>query len=182
MLPHFDGSDNSSARAWIQKLDNYLALRPMEEEEAIKFAMLHLDGVAHEWWYHGLVTLGHRSITTYDEFTNKLIERFEKKDPEVHFRELAQLKQYGTVDAYIAEFQRLSVMVTGVTERRLVILFSEGLTEPLKGWIKAFDPPSLQEAMKKARNMEWAAPKAKFQPKPSFHKRDKGKRPQHKEF
>lgn len=100
-------------------------------------------------WYHGLVTLGHRSITTYDEFTTRLIERFEKKDPEAYFRELAQLKQYGTVDAYIAEFQRLSVMVTGISERRLVILFSEGLMEPLKGWIKVFDPPSLQEAMKK---------------------------------
>jgi hypothetical protein len=92
-LPHYDGSDNSSACAWIQKLDNYLALRPMAEEEAIKFATLHLDGVAHEWWYHGLVTLGHRSITTYDEFTTRLIERFEKKDPEIHFRELAQLRQ-----------------------------------------------------------------------------------------
>ncbi|XP_057857449.2 uncharacterized protein LOC131066653 [Cryptomeria japonica] len=45
-------------------------------------------------------------------------------------------------------------MVMGITERQLVILFSEGLMEPLKGWIKAFDPPSLQEAMKKARNME----------------------------
>ncbi|KAH9311173.1 hypothetical protein KI387_026208, partial [Taxus chinensis] len=179
-LPHFDGNDTSSARAWIQKLDNYLALRPMAEEEAIKFATLHLDGVAHEWWYHGLVTLGHRSITTYDEFTTRLIERFEKKDPEIHFRELAQLRQYGTVDAYIMEFQRLSVMVTGITERRLVILFSEGLTEPLKGWVKAFDPPTLQEAMKKARNMEWAAPKAKFQSNSPFQKRDKGKRPQHR--
>ncbi|XP_057846650.2 uncharacterized protein LOC131056314 [Cryptomeria japonica] len=161
-------------------MDNYLALRPMAEEETIKFTMLHLDGVAHEWWYHGLVTLGHRSITTYDEFTTRLIERFEKKDPEIHFRELAQLKQYGTIDAYIVEFQRLSVMVTGITERRLVILFSEGLTEPLKGWIKAFDPPTLQEAMKKARNMEWAAPKAKFQSNSPFQKRDKGKRPQHR--
>lgn len=182
MLPHFDGSDSSSARAWIQKLDNYLALRPMTEEEAIKFATLHLDGVAHEWWYHGLVTLGHRSITTYDEFTNRLTERFEKKDLEVHFKELAQLRQHGTIDAYIAEFQRLSVMVTGITERWLVILFSEGLMEPLKGWIKAFDPPSLQEAMKKARNMEWAAPKAKIQSNPLFHKKDKGKGPHHKEF
>jgi hypothetical protein len=56
-------------------------------------------------------------------------------------------------------------MVQDVSERRLVILFTEGLSEPLKGWIKAFDPPSLQEAMKKARGMEFAAPKSK-----SLHK------------
>ena len=35
----------------------------------------------------------------------------------------------------------------------------------MRGWIKAFDPPTLQEAMKKARSMEFAAPKSK-----SLHK------------
>lgn len=60
----------------------------MPEEDAIKFATLHLDGAAHEWWYHGLVTLGHSSIVTYNEFTNKFIERFDTKDPEVKFHEL----------------------------------------------------------------------------------------------
>ena len=35
------------------------------------------------------------------------------------------------------------------------------LLEPMRGWIKAFDPPTLEEAMKKARSMEFAAPKSK---------------------
>ena len=39
------------------------------------------------------------------------------------------------------------------------------LLETMRGWIKAFDPPTLQEAMKKARSMEFAAPKSK-----SLHK------------
>jgi hypothetical protein len=52
--------------------------------------ILHLDGEAHEWWYHGLVTLGHASITSYMDFTQRLIDRFDKKDPELHFKELAQ--------------------------------------------------------------------------------------------
>ena len=64
----------------------------MIEADAIKLTMLHLDGEAHEWWYHGLVTLGHASITSYLEFTQRLIERFDQKDPEIHFRELAQLR------------------------------------------------------------------------------------------
>ena len=65
----------------------------MIETDAIKLATLHLDREAHEWWYHGLVTLGHNTITSYPDFTQRLIERFDRKDPEVHFRELAQLKQ-----------------------------------------------------------------------------------------
>jgi hypothetical protein len=41
----------------------------MTETYAIKLATLHLDGKAHEWWYHGLVTLGHVEVTSYLDFT-----------------------------------------------------------------------------------------------------------------
>ncbi len=94
-----------------------------------------------------------------------MVERFDKKDPKSYFRELAQLKQVESLESYIGEFQRLSVMVSNISERRLVVLFMEGLLEPMRGWIKAFDAPTLQEAMKKARSMEFAAPKSK-----SLHK------------
>jgi hypothetical protein len=73
----------------------------MNKAEAIKFATLHLDGEPHEWWYHGLVMLGHVTITFYVDFTQKLMEIFNKKDLELHFRELSQLKQEGSLDAYI---------------------------------------------------------------------------------
>ena len=49
-------------------------------------------------------------------------------------------------------------MVPDISDRRLIVLFTEGLSEPLKGWVKAFDPFHLQEAIKKARSMEQAAP------------------------
>jgi hypothetical protein len=65
----------------------------MTEARAINISTLHLDGEAHEWWHHGLVTLGHANITPYIEFTQRLIDRFERKDPEIHFRQLAQLRQ-----------------------------------------------------------------------------------------
>lgn len=64
-------------------------------------------------------------------------------------------------------------MVPSISERRLVILFMEGLLEPLRGWVKAFDPPTLLEAMKKVRNMELAAPRSKFPSKFSSNKESK---------
>ena len=92
----------------------YFQLNPMPEEEAIKFAALHLDGLVHEWWHHGMVTLGHDQITSYLDFTEMLIEAFDKKEPELHFKELTQLKQWGLVDSYISEFQWLLVLVTNI--------------------------------------------------------------------
>ena len=103
-LPSYDGSTGCTARAWVQKLDNYLQLNPMIETEAILFATLHLEGEAHEWWYHGLTTLGHSNVTSYLDFTQMIIDRFDRKDPELYFRELAQIRQTGTPDAYISEF------------------------------------------------------------------------------
>ena len=76
-LSPFDGSRVITAQSWVLKVDTYFQLNPMPEEEAIKFAALHLEGVAHEWWHHGLVTLGHNQVTSYIEFTERLIDRFD---------------------------------------------------------------------------------------------------------
>jgi hypothetical protein len=88
-IPSFDGSSKYSVRAWVQKLDTYYKLNQMTKTETISFATLHLEGEAHEWWYHGLVTLGHSHITSYRHFTDSLMDRFDRKDPEMHFRDLA---------------------------------------------------------------------------------------------
>jgi hypothetical protein len=119
----------------------------MIETEAISLTTLHLEGEAHECWYHGLVTLGHSRITSYRQFTDRLMDKFDKKDPEIHFRDLAQLRQTGTAEAFVTEFQRVAVAVTDISEPGLIMLFTEGLIEPLRGWVKAYRPPTLQDAI-----------------------------------
>ena len=80
------------------KADTYFQLNPMPKEEAIKFTALHLEGVVHEWWHHDTITLGHDQIKTYAEFIERLIERFDGKDPELNFKDLAWLRQMGSID------------------------------------------------------------------------------------
>ena len=80
-LPKFDGSSSSSAKAWVEKLDIYFQLNKVPEVEAINVAALHFEGEAHNWWFHGLSTLGHANVTAYSEFTRRLVERFDRKDP-----------------------------------------------------------------------------------------------------
>jgi hypothetical protein len=172
-IPSFDGSSKCTARAWVQKLDTYYKLNQMTEAEAISFATLHLEGEAHEWWYHGLVTLGHNRITSYREFTERLMDRFDRRDPEIHFRDLAQLRQTGTAEAFISEFQRVAVAVTDISEPRLVMLFTEGLTEPLRGWVKAYRPHTLQDAIRRTRDLADSVPKTKPFTKPFVPQRDK---------
>jgi hypothetical protein len=142
-IPSFDELSKYIARAWVQKLDMYYKLNLMTETKAISFTTLHLEGEAHEWLYHGLVTLGHSHITSYREFTDRLMDRFDRKGLEIHFKDLDQLRQIGTAEAFITEFQRVSIAVTNISEPRLIMLFKEGLTESLRGWVKAYRPPTL---------------------------------------
>jgi hypothetical protein len=142
-IPSFDGSSRCIAEAWVQKLDTYYKLNQMTKIKAISFATLHLEGEAHEWWYHGLVMMGHSHITSYREFTEKLMDRFDRRDPKIHFKDLSQLRQIGKPEAFITKFQRIAVAMTEISEPRLIMLFIEGLTEPLRGWVKAYKPHTL---------------------------------------
>jgi hypothetical protein len=176
-IPSFDGSSKCIARAWVQKLDTYYKLNQMTEIEAISFSTLPLEGEAHEWWYHGLVTLGHCRITSYREFMERLMDRFDRRDPEIHFRDLAQLRQTGTTKAFISEFQRVAVAVTDIFEPWLIMLFTEGLTKPLRGWVKAYRPHTLQDAILRTRDLADSVPKTKPFPKPFVPQKDRDWKP-----
>jgi hypothetical protein len=181
-MPTFDGTNHISAKAWVQKLDAYLQLNTMEEGNAIKYATLHLMGKAHDWWFHGMTTLGHEHVTSYLDFTQRLIDRFDREDPELHFRELTQIKQTGSPEAFIEEFQKVAVKVPDMSESRLLMIYTEALNDPLHGWVKAFKPATLHDAIEHTRDLTGAASKNKFTPKPptftrgrDTKKMDKGK-------
>lgn len=80
-----------------------------------------------------MVRLGHDQIDSYAKFIERLIDRFDKKDLKLHFEELAQLKQWGSMETYVIDFQRLLVLVTDISERRLIVPFMDGLLDPLRG-------------------------------------------------
>ena len=96
-LPKFDGSKRTTAHSWVQILDTYLSLNPMTKKGAIQFVVLHLRGITQDWWQHGLHNQGHKQIKNYDEFTQKLIKRFDRVDPEWYFKILTQIKQEGSI-------------------------------------------------------------------------------------
>ncbi|KAH9314078.1 hypothetical protein KI387_022705, partial [Taxus chinensis] len=60
---------------------------------------------------------------------------------------------------------RLSVMVPDVTEMRLISLFIAGLTDALVGFVEAFEPSSLHEAVRRARDLELSTPKSRVPPR-----------------
>ena len=120
-IPSFYGSSQMYASAWLQKLSVYFQLNPMVEEDALKMAILHLEGESSDWWLHSIINLGHDLILSYESFSISLMEIFQRKDRELPFKELAQLKQVGTPISYMLEFEKILVMVSDVSMARLVL-------------------------------------------------------------
>jgi hypothetical protein len=104
-LSTFDGSNQISATTWVKKMDTYLQLNTMEEGNAIKFSKLYLMGKTHDWWFDGMTTLGHENINSYREFTQRLIDRFDREDPKLHFRDLTQILQIGSIETSLRSFR-----------------------------------------------------------------------------
>lgn len=160
-LPNFDGLPSFSAKAWVEKLDIYFQLNKVPEVEAINIFALHFDGEAHNWWFHGLSTLGHSNVSIYAKFTRRLVERFDRKDPEAPFISLEKLKQTRDAEAYISEFFRLSVMVPNISVARRVYMFIDGLEELLHGLVKSTKPTTLHDSIERTRDLQDALPREK---------------------
>jgi hypothetical protein len=67
-------------------------------------------------------------------------------------------------------------MVPDVSESILMMLFFEEPTEPLRGWVKAFKPTTLQDAIWKNRDLEGTTSKNKFVPRPPLAPRGRDQR------
>ena len=52
--------------------------------------------------------------------------------------------------------------VTNISKRRLVVLFMDGLSDLLRGWVKGHDLARLQEATKKAHDLATSSFKSVF--------------------
>ena len=100
-----------------------------------------------------MVTLGHSTVTRYAEFTRRLMERFDRRDPEQHFVELTRLKQTGSPTTYIIDFLRVSVMVLDLSTARRVYMYVEGLAEPLRGLVRSTKSATLQDAISRTRDL-----------------------------
>ena len=122
-----DGTNKISARAWLQKLQTFFTLNPMKENDVVQFASLHREDAAYDWWYHGMTTQGHDQVTTFDDFSQRVMDRFDLKDNDEYFKELSNLRQTKSVNEYVEEFQKVIVIIPDISEKVIAYLFLDGL-------------------------------------------------------
>lgn len=93
-LSTFYGSPKCPARAWVKELDNYVQQHQVSENEAIKVAVLHLEGKAYSWWLFEYFSLKNENTSTYAKFIRRIVERFDEKSYETP--SIESIKPYQT--------------------------------------------------------------------------------------
>jgi hypothetical protein len=94
-----DGLDHTS---WVNKMEHYFSLYGITYELAkLRYGVLHLYQECWQWWKWRKNS--HQRYVAWTQFLADLYERFHTETN--HLGHLIKLKQYGTVEEFIAFFE-----------------------------------------------------------------------------
>jgi hypothetical protein len=104
----FDGSDPNG---WVTQMEHYFSLYGITDELAkLWYGVLHLDQESWQWrqWRKN----AHQGYVAWTHFAAELYERFDTDTN--HLGHLTKLKHSGTVEDFIAAFERLDFRTEGM--------------------------------------------------------------------
>lgn len=153
-LPVFDGS---KAGDWLENCKFYFNYYQTPEMYKVQMASMHFTGDATKWF--SCYRVEHPD-PPWPVLVNAIFERFKVRtqlNPVVQFR---RVKQEGTVDDYIMEYQRAKTRLlveTGIkSEFFFVWSFISGLRDEIQNSISLFRPKTLDDAFNLALELEVA--------------------------
>jgi hypothetical protein len=83
-----------------------------------------------------------------------MIAHYEDTRSNTFFSQLINLKQKGSVTEHIENFQRLNIKVTDIPDEHLINVFIGTLKDNIQHEVRLWEPKSLENAFKVARNVE----------------------------
>ena len=151
-LPKYDG-DERKCIAWINKAEEYLDIHNIHYEgEKIKYASMHLEGNAYNWylWWKNTARICSHN---WDSFRNDLIKIFQGVE-EFFFSKLTRLQQKNSVDEYTCEWEALSTRVPKLTDDQRLQTYMHGLKQHICDELELHNISTLEEAQRKASIIE----------------------------
>jgi len=147
-LPLFDGRDPVGS---ITRAETYLEVQNISNAVKVKLAKLNMEGATIHWFNLLRETEDHLS---WSIFKQALIERYGGCHFDNPFEKLSDLRQGGSMDDYIAEFEYLSSQVGRLPEEQYLGYFMEGLRLEIQRRVRTFNPQTRPQMVRVACDVE----------------------------
>lgn len=147
-LASYDGASGVKLDEWLSNLRRLAYYYDLDGERTVKYAVVHFTGAADLWWY-ALDRAIRASIVDESSLAAALRSRFQPVTAERTARaELYRLEQgQRGIDAFIADFQRLSALVPSASEADKLFQFERGIRRDLAERLRVQGVNTLDEAI-----------------------------------
>ena len=150
-LPKYDG-DERQCIAWTNKAKEYLDIHNIHyDSEKIKYASMHLEGNAYNWylWWKNTAR-----ICSYNwvSFRNDLIKRFQGVEEKYFFAKITRLQQKNSVNEYTCDWEALSTRVPKLTDDQRLQTYIHSLKQHICDELELHNISTMEEARRKARD------------------------------
>jgi hypothetical protein len=132
-------------------MEQFFDLYNVPHTQKVQIASLYLEPNQFVW-YRRLCS--HKSLITWTLFMEEIIAHYEDTRSNTFFIQLINLKQKGSVTEHIENFQRLNIKVTDILGDHLIDVFIGSLKDNIQHEVHLWEPKSLENAFKVARNVE----------------------------
>lgn len=147
-LPSFDGNDPV---AWIDRAETYFEVQKTSDDMQIKLVKLSMEaGTIH--WFN--IWRDSTDYPTWEKLKNALLVRFGIGRLDNPFEELRDVKQIGTVDDYMAEFEVFSSQCGRMPDVQFLGYFVGGLKPEIRSCLHTLKPHNRYQALQMARDVE----------------------------
>ncbi|MCH82511.1 retrotransposon gag protein [Trifolium medium] len=130
-LPPFDGEDPAG---WISRAEVYFRVQSTTPEVKVSLAQLCMEGSTIHF-FNSL--LGEDEELTWEMLKEALLERYGGHGEGDVYEQLTELKQEGTVEEFITEFEYLIAQIPKLPEKQFRGYFLHGLKPEIRGKVRS---------------------------------------------
>jgi hypothetical protein len=130
-LPLFNGEDPAG---WISRAEIYFRVQETTPEVKVRLAQICMEGPTIHF-FNSL--LGEDDELTWEKLKESLLGRYGGHGEGDVYEQLTELKQGGTVDEYITEFEYLIAQIPKLPDKQFLSYFLHGLKSEIKGKVRS---------------------------------------------
>ncbi|XP_042054452.1 uncharacterized protein LOC121799175 [Salvia splendens] len=149
-FPKFDGE---GFEGWVMRSEFFFEVAKVPFKDRVRVAAIHFEGKALQW-HRGFASLqGEAAYADWNCYIAALGARFGAHAYEDPLADLRNLKQKGTLQLYMDQFDEIYPR-TGIREDQALSFFLSGLVDELQMPVRMFRPKCLAEAYSLAKLQE----------------------------